>query len=341
MKFLLDGESSASPSSTWDLWPPSKKNTWVLVSDKECFRGVKSRLFSKFTALAITPGRFPVHERSTSAPGSSWSRNILENNTGHIRPPQVMAKQAVPMSSKNDIFNNKDTQQKKVETNMRPPRRTAGTKESLQEHKKQMSNATLTDRGSPENDAGFPSKMTVKHPPPLAELVAVLFPPGYSVGSATRAFSADEINLLRAKAKDQTREFAVLRPSDMEKLSQVRNHRLSFRLLCYQGMQELRILHQRYEYLQHTYKSLLSGRQSLRERVINYLKSPSLSIPRENILKQEEALAEFDISIGEWACKVEEVMDRRALVQQKLLQHVAAAIQLQKSGLVSATGSVP
>ncbi len=45
----------------------------------------------------------------------------------------------------------------------------------------------------------------------------------------------------------------------------------------------------------------------------------------ESMLKQEEALAELDASIDEWATKLHIAENRRTRVRQKLLEHVAAA----------------
>lgn len=47
------------------------------------------------------------------------------------------------------------------------------------------------------------------------------------------------------------------------------------------------------------------------------------------MLKQEEALAELDLSIDEWVSKLEHAENRRTRVRRKLLEHVAAALTLQ------------
>ena len=64
--------------------------------------------------------------------------------------------------------------------------------------------------------------------------------------------------------------------------------------------------------------------------MILYFKTPQLTtkFSRESILKQEEALSELDVSIDEWASKLERAQDRRNQIQQKLLQHYAAASNL-------------
>jgi hypothetical protein len=64
--------------------------------------------------------------------------------------------------------------------------------------------------------------------------------------------------------------------------------------------------------------------------MITYLKSPRLSkFSRESMLKQEEALAELDLSIDEWVGKLEQAENRRARIQERLLQHCAATLTMQ------------
>ena len=49
------------------------------------------------------------------------------------------------------------------------------------------------------------------------------------------------------------------------------------------------------------------------------------------MLKQEEALAELDVSIDEFILKLEQAENRRLRLRQKLLEHVAAAVVLNPS----------
>lgn len=96
--------------------------------------------------------------------------------------------------------------------------------------------------------------------------------------------------------------------------------------------QELRVLDERSDYLRNTHKSLRAGRNSLHQRMITYLRSPGVAnVCRENMLRQEEALAELDVSIDEWVLKLEEVENRRTRVRQKLLEHVAASLILTRT----------
>jgi hypothetical protein len=93
--------------------------------------------------------------------------------------------------------------------------------------------------------------------------------------------------------------------------------------------QELRALDERCDYLRKTYKSLRAGRQKLHGRMISYLRrGETVIFSRESLLKQEEALAELDISIDEFILKLEQAENRRLRLRQKLLEHVAAAIVL-------------
>lgn len=74
--------------------------------------------------------------------------------------------------------------------------------------------------------------------------------------------------------------------------------------------------------------------------MILYLKTPQLTkFSRESILKQEEALAELDVSIDEWVSKLERAEDRRNQIQQKLLQHYAAASNLPTNQTAQSIGA--
>lgn len=49
----------------------------------------------------------------------------------------------------------------------------------------------------------------------------------------------------------------------------------------------------------------------------------------ESVLKQEEALAELDQSIDDWVSKLERAENRRSLIRQKLLEHLAATLTVK------------
>jgi hypothetical protein len=106
--------------------------------------------------------------------------------------------------------------------------------------------------------------------------------------------------------------------------------------------QELRALDERCDYLRKTYKSLRAGRQKLHGRMISYLRrGETVIFSRESLLKQEEALAELDISIDEFILKLEQAENRRLRLRQKLLEHVAAAIVLNPNARSDTAATTP
>jgi hypothetical protein len=103
--------------------------------------------------------------------------------------------------------------------------------------------------------------------------------------------------------------------------------------ICLTIVQELRSLDERCEYLRKTHKSLRAGRRNLHERICSYLRSPRVAkFSHDSLLKQEEALAELDLSIEDWVNKVEQAENRRTRVRQKLLEHVAATLIIPDPG---------
>lgn len=99
---------------------------------------------------------------------------------------------------------------------------------------------------------------------------------------------------------------------------------------------------ERCDYLRKTYKSLRAGRQKLHGRMISYLKRGESNIfSKESLLKQEEALAELDVSIDEFIQKLEQAENRRLRLRQKLLEHVAAALVLNPSALQNQSERTP
>ncbi|KAF2808760.1 uncharacterized protein BDZ99DRAFT_463646 [Mytilinidion resinicola] len=137
-------------------------------------------------------------------------------------------------------------------------------------------------------------------------------PKGMRAIDASSQMNEAEKEGLRLQAIDQAGQFEVLNKKDVASLSR-----------------ELRALDERCEYLRKTYKSLRAGRQKLHGRMISYLKrGETVIFSRENLLKQEEALAELDVSIDEFILKLEQAENRRLRLRQKLLEHVAAALVL-------------
>ena len=64
-----------------------------------------------------------------------------------------------------------------------------------------------------------------------------------------------------------------------------------------------------------------------------FLKVPgNVLVARENLIKQETALAELDLSIDEWTGKLESFEGRGWRIQQKLSEHMAAILVLKLPG---------
>ncbi|KAF8252295.1 hypothetical protein K440DRAFT_658112 [Wilcoxina mikolae CBS 423.85] len=121
-----------------------------------------------------------------------------------------------------------------------------------------------------------------------------------------------EFALLQRKAMRQTEKFNVLSLHDVEQLSH-----------------ELLQLDARCEYLRQTRSSLRQGRRTLHTRMITYLKSARPgTFSQDNLLKQEETLADLDNAIEDWENKLEKAEKRRAGIKEKLLEHVAAALRV-------------
>lgn len=158
-------------------------------------------------------------------------------------------------------------------------------------------------------------------------------PHGMRVPEATRRMSDADKTLLHKQAYDQAGNFEVLNKRDVASLSRVRDSYSQHpENLSLTKLQELRALDERCDYLRKTYKSLRAGRQKLHGRMISYLRrGETVIFSRESLLKQEEALAELDISIDEFILKLEQAENRRLRLRQKLLEHVAAAIVLNPS----------
>ncbi|KAL2178001.1 Up-regulated during septation-domain-containing protein [Thermothelomyces heterothallicus CBS 202.75] len=190
----------------------------------------------------------------------------------------------------------------------------------------QSESGSIMDRGRPRkrSDAGAalgtgPKRSVSKRSKSTERQAFERLPKGWKADDAVNVLSPPEVATLQRQALQQAARFEVLRKEDVDSLSR-----------------ELRHLDERTEYLRHTYMSLRSGRRNLHTRVCQYLRSArTAKFSHEAFLKQEEALAELDTSIDEWASKLEQAENRRTRVRQKLLEHVAAAVTLG-----SPTGSI-
>ncbi|EUC42492.1 hypothetical protein COCMIDRAFT_103316 [Bipolaris oryzae ATCC 44560] len=184
-------------------------------------------------------------------------------------------------------------------------------------HNRNMSESSIMDRGRPKcrnSKKDRPRAMSETTGPETIPDSWKL-PQGMRVSEASRRISDADKRLLHKQAYDQAGNFEVLNKRDVASLSR-----------------ELRALDERCDYLRKTYKSLRAGRQKLHGRMIAYLRrGETVIFSRESLLKQEEALAELDVSIDEFIQKLEQAENRRLRLRQKLLEHVAAAIVLDPS----------
>ncbi|KAI9792411.1 MAG: hypothetical protein M1816_002295 [Peltula sp. TS41687] len=137
-------------------------------------------------------------------------------------------------------------------------------------------------------------------------------PTGFKSVNASSHYPEEEILRLHEQALGQATKFEVLGVKDVEGLSK-----------------ELRALDERCEYLHRCQLSLRSNRQTLHSRTIAYLQSPRLTqFSREDMLRQELALARLDHALDDYCSKMEQAENRRTRIRQKLLEHVAAALTL-------------
>ncbi|KAF2497775.1 hypothetical protein BU16DRAFT_456867 [Lophium mytilinum] len=182
-------------------------------------------------------------------------------------------------------------------------------------HTRNNSDTSILDRGRPVKRSSKRQRSRTCSEINTSDTIAPdtwKLPKGMRAVDASSQMNEAEKEGLRLQAIDQAGQFEVLNKKDVASLSR-----------------ELRALDERCEYLRKTYKSLRAGRQKLHGRMISYLKrGEAVIFSRENLLKQEEALAELDVSIDEFILKLEQAENRRLRFRQKLLEHVAAALVL-------------
>ncbi|CAI6339194.1 unnamed protein product [Periconia digitata] len=196
-------------------------------------------------------------------------------------------------------------------------------------HNRNISEASVMDRGRPvrrSNSKKPRSRTNSEAQDPNAPAAdGWKLPQGMRASEASMRMRDTEKATLRQQAMDQAEKFEVLNKRDVASTSR-----------------ELRALDERCDYLRKTYKSLRAGRQKLHGRMISYLKrGETVIFSRESLLKQEEALAELDVSIDEFIQKLEQAENRRLRLRQKLLEHVAAALVLNPTAPPDLAESTP
>ncbi|KAF2741055.1 hypothetical protein EJ04DRAFT_112880 [Polyplosphaeria fusca] len=191
-------------------------------------------------------------------------------------------------------------------------------RDPLASHNRNQSDTSILDRGRPVRRSSKRQRSRTMSETGNVESPVQdgwKLPKGMRVVDASVRMNETDKELLHKQALDQADKFEVLNKRDVASLSR-----------------ELRALDERCDYLRKTYKSLRAGRQKLHGRMISYLKrGETVIFSRESLLKQEEALAELDVSIDEFILKLEQAENRRLRLRQKLLEHVAAAVVLNPS----------
>jgi len=160
---------------------------------------------------------------------------------------------------------------------------------------------------------------------PMYQYGNMNLPSGFRAIDATANVPPAEVKALKQQAGKQVERFEVLQGKDVS-------------MLC----QELELLDGRCSYLQSTHRSLRQGRRNLLIRMITYLKSRRMgNCPRDSILKQEDALAELDVSIDDWVSKLEAAEERRTRIRRILLEHIAAAVTLHTGAKAEIENQAP
>ncbi|MCJ1469846.1 hypothetical protein MMC07_008489 [Pseudocyphellaria aurata] len=141
----------------------------------------------------------------------------------------------------------------------------------------------------------------------------VEIPMGFNAREASEKVSKADLQILKKQADERVENFEMLSLKDESDLSK-----------------ELALLDERCQYLRRTYTSLRQSRTGLHARMVSCLRSPRMAkFSCESVLKQEEALAELDLSIDDWVSKLESAETRRSLIRQKLLEHLAATLTVK------------
>ena len=138
-------------------------------------------------------------------------------------------------------------------------------------------------------------------------------PTGYKKPQVANALPKEELHSLRRTAEYQAASFETLRESQLEEL----NH-------------ELDLLNQNCEQLKQTILGLKDGRKNQQNKMRAFLHSPgNAMVSREHLIKQESALSGVESQIDDWTLKLEKAQDRRFSVQQKILEHTAAVLNVR------------
>ena len=189
-------------------------------------------------------------------------------------------------------------------------------------HQRNISDSVI-NRGRPMKRGEVTEKRSVSRGLRLAAIEGSIgqMPAGFSRTSVVASLSNEELLSLRRNAEFQASGFETLPGQSVEDLTR-----------------ELSLLEDHCKTLRRTALSLRESRRALHERLIGFLNAPGNAfVSRDHIVKQESSLSDLDISIDDWTTKLEAAQERRAKVQQKLLEHVSAVLSLRIPGASNTT----
>ncbi|KAF4125756.1 hypothetical protein GMORB2_1001 [Geosmithia morbida] len=289
--------ASASSSSKGILLPSTRYTPPPSTSSTD----VSSQSLTPATTAASVPLTTPV-----SAPTAESHRVSPKPWEGRSMTPVIMERSLTPQPAA-----------------PQRPATSLGHRRGASESSSLESRGRARKRTEPVHNLPLSSKRSASRLDGTQERKATLerrafeeLPRGFPPREAVLNLSVEELASVHRQAYAQVEHFEVLKMHDVESLSK-----------------ELRRLDERTEYLRRTYNSLRSGRRNLQGRICQFLRSPRVAkFSPESMLKQEEALAELDASIDDWANKLEMAENRRTRVRQKLLEHVAAAAIMTTCG---------
>ena len=266
---------------------------------------------------------------ASTTPGTMFSGNVFDTR----RSPNVNAPLPTPLSASSNPFS-VASPSIAVDHRASPKVEKRDLMASYGAHNRNLSESSVMDRGRPVRRSSKRSRSrtaseTNNSDEPILDNWQL--PKGMRAADASRRMGKAEKDTLYKQASAQADKFEVMNKRDVASMSRVCKPiiRTVPGLSLTAVRQELRALDERCDYLRKTYKSLRAGRQKLHGRMISYLKRGNTVIfSRESLLKQEEALAELDVSIDEFILKLEQAENRRLRLRQKLLEHLAAALLL-------------
>ncbi|KAL9083621.1 MAG: hypothetical protein Q9165_008436 [Trypethelium subeluteriae] len=308
-----------------------------------------------FKPTPLEPIASPVNPAMKEGRPNLQIRTRNESSVSPERTPPIPPPKSAPLGGRNSPASNRPTPTRKNSSNalrmtpaaQRPSEKTSTESLSARSpeskvlspmtagsaspavHRRQQSEAAAFDRSPPTDlsvlNRGRPIKRTQsfdhqeRNPSASASSISSTepkevwkLPSGLKKSEAVQKLNEADRRKLHRQATSQADKFELLSERDIATLSK-----------------ELRALDERCDYLRKTYRSLRAGRQKLHARMMLYLKRENGAIfTRDGLIRQEEALAELDLSLDDWIQKIEQAENRRLRIRQKVLEHFCVALTL-------------